>query len=114
MPDLAPNRGELVLYKKDSSAFTDTPLGAEIERAGLDTVILVGFTANECIDTTARHAAERALDVFVVSDATASFELKGPDGQLHTAGRVHGLTLANLNAYVAEVVDTDEILKRLR
>jgi len=88
-----------------------TDLEVELTRRSASAVVLAGFTANECIDATARDANAAGLDVFVVGDATASFDLRGPDGRLLAAERVHALTLANLNAFVAEVVQTEEVVR---
>lgn len=73
-------------------------------------MILVGFTANECIDATARDAASQGYNITVVGDATAMFDLKGLDGKLMMADRVHKLTLANLNAFVGQVLPLNQIL----
>lgn len=111
---LGPIHGERVFDKETPSALENADLEGELEGSGVDTVVLVGFTANECIDATARHASGAGFRAFVVGDATASFELRSPDGQLHPAERVHRLTLANLHAFVASVVETSDLLKDLQ
>lgn len=69
-------------------------------------IILTGFTANECIDATARQASDLGFSTYVVADATATFDFHGDDGKLFKADRVHRLILANLQALFAKVVET--------
>ena len=73
-------------------------------------IILVGFTASECIDATARDAAALEFETFVVGDATATFDIRDPYGKLVKAERIHKLTLANINALYAKVISTDRVL----
>lgn len=107
---LAPIEGETVLDKSRSSAWADTPLEAHLEKISRSRLVLTGFTANECIDATARDSSEKGFETVVVSDATATFDLVGPDGQRIRAERVHALTLANLHALYTPVVTSAELL----
>jgi nicotinamidase-related amidase len=74
-------------------------------------VVLVGFTANECIDSTARDSSAKGFTSFVVGNATATFDLKDISGKLVKAERLHKLTLANINAFYAKVIETSDTLK---
>lgn len=111
MPSLAPCSGEEVVEKSKSSGFMGTALEKVLNTHEVDHLILTGFTANECIDATARDAAGLGFSSYVVSDATATFDLRDPSGKLLKAERVHQLTLANIHALYAKVVATSEILK---
>lgn len=110
LPRLGPAAGEIVVDKSKANAFAATPLAEHLNAHGIETVMVTGFTANECIDATARQASDFGLATFVVGDATASFDLVGPDGQVHPAERVHRLTLANLHQNYAKVLNTAELM----
>lgn len=110
MQGFAPTLDEVVVDKSKASAFAETNLLQLLNERQIETVVVTGFTANECIDATARQATEHGFATLVVGDATASFDLVGPDGKLHPAERVHKLTLANLHQYFAEVLRTAELL----
>jgi nicotinamidase-related amidase len=110
---LGPVGDEVVIDKHKSSGFVDTKLLDKLTAKGIDTIVIAGFTANDCIDATARQAGDLGFECIVVGDATATFDLQGPDGKLHLAERVHALTLANLNAHFAKVVRTIDILELL-
>lgn len=108
--DLRPEDSELIIDKSKSSAFADTSLLAELNARAIETVVVTGFTANECIDATARQANEFGFATYVVGDASASFEITGHDGKLYRADRIHKLTLANLHALCAIVINTADLI----
>lgn len=107
---LTPMNDEAILEKTKSSAFINTDLNDRLQRQGIDTLILTGFTANDCIDSTARQAADLGFTTYVVGDATAMFDISGTDGKLIKAERLQQLTLANLNALCAKVIETAFLL----
>lgn len=105
---LAPGAQEPVVEKTQASAFAGTELPKLLQDAR--TLVLAGFTANECIDATAKDAAAAGWSVLVAGDATAMFDFTGIDGKLVKADRVHRLVLENLHALCARVVATDDLL----
>jgi nicotinamidase-related amidase len=110
LPGLTPFAGETVVEKMKSSAFENTELEEILKTIEPAHIVLAGFTANECIDATARDASSLGFSTVVIGDATAMFDMKAPDGKLLRADRLHRLTLANLNAFYAKVVDTANVL----
>ncbi len=72
--ELRPAQGELVLHKLAYSAFYGTSLDAALQRLGIRQLILTGVTTSICVESTARDAAQRGLDVYVVGDASAEWE----------------------------------------
>lgn len=109
LPSCAPQDGEQIIEKTKSSAFADTQFESKLKSLDYDSITLVGFTANECIDATAKDAAALGVTSFVIGDATAMFDLRGPDGKLLKAERIHKLTLANINAYYAKVIQIADL-----
>ena len=107
--ELGPTGRELVIPKLKSSGFSDTKLAETLSSLDIQTVVLTGFTAGECIASTARDGADLGFDVIVVSDGTCSFDLFGPSGELHKAEKVHASTLANLHNFFAKVMTVAEL-----
>lgn len=105
-----PQESEIVLEKTKSSAFTGTSLEAILNKDSVSNIVLVGFTANECIDATARDAAAKGFNAFVVGDGTATFDLRDQSGKLIKADRIHRLILININAFYAKVINTSDVL----
>lgn len=112
LESLAPVGQEVILEKTKSSAFTETNLEGVLSALNATNLVLVGFTANECIDATARSAAEFGFETTVVGDATASFDIRNPSGKILKADRVHQLTLSHIHALYAKVVNTDALFTR--
>lgn len=110
---LKPIENELILEKSKSSAFTDTKLIDYLNQESFTDIVLAGFTANECIDATAKDSTVFGFNTFVSSDATATFDLRDMTGKLVKAEKIHRLTLLNINAFSAKVLTTNEILSAL-
>ena len=107
---IEPRSGEIIMEKSKASAFVGTRLEKLIREKKVEAVVLIGFTGGECIDATARQASDLGFKTLVVGDATATFDITGPDGKLHRADKVHKNILANLHAMFAEVLDTDAVI----
>jgi nicotinamidase-related amidase len=109
LPALRPLANEPVLEKDKASAFSNSALEVLLEQINAESLFIVGFTANECIDATAKDSNSLGFVSYVVGDATAVFDMRGPDGKLIKAERLHKLTLANIHAYSATVIQTQDV-----
>jgi nicotinamidase-related amidase len=58
-------------------------------------------------------AGNLGYHTYVVSDATATFDTLGPDGENFGADLVHRVCLANLQGEFAKVMDTDSLISIL-
>jgi nicotinamidase-related amidase len=110
--EVRPLPGEPVVQKSVSSAFIGTTLEADLRRRGLTTLIVVGMQTNMCVSTTARMAGNLGFTTYVVSDATATFDNTGPNGQRYASELLHDVALADLNGEFSTVVDTKTVLAR--
>lgn len=102
---LAPALGETVILKHLPSAFSETKLAEVLQGKGIDTLLIAGYMTHNCVDSTARAAFHRGYRVGVVSDASATRDLPGPDGRTIPAATVHAAMLAGLGDRIAEIVD---------
>jgi nicotinamidase-related amidase len=109
-----PLEGEPVIEKSVNSAFIGTNLEDRLHRAGITGLLMTGLTSNHCVETTTRMGGNLGFDTYFVSDATATFDRRGPDGVLHTAEEIHSMTLSNLNDEFATIVDTGTVLSQSR
>jgi nicotinamidase-related amidase len=109
-----PQPSEPVYRKNVNSAFIGTSLENDLRQHGIDTLVIVGLTTNHCVSTTVRMAGNLGFTTFVVSDATAAFDRAALDGSIRPAEQVHSGALSDLNEEFATVVDTDELLNRVR
>jgi nicotinamidase-related amidase len=58
-------------------------------------------------------AATLGFATILVSDATATFERTGPDGERHSAEQMHRLALASLHGEFATVRRTVDVLTEI-
>ncbi len=110
---VAPIDGEPIIKKNVSSAFIGTDLKDRLDRAKISKLVIVGLTTDHCVSTTTRMAGNFGYDTFVVSDATATFNNKGLNGQNYSAELMHETSLASLNEEFAMVVTTDYLKQNI-
>lgn len=111
---IKPVNDEPIIRKNVNSAFIGTGLQEQLQSAKIIKLVIVGLTTDHCISTTTRMAANLGFDTFVVSDATATFNRKGLDGQNYSAELIHETALASLNAEFATVVTTNFLKQCMR
>lgn len=107
-----PQEGETIIRKNVNSAFIGTNLKELLDDAKIKTVIIVGLTTDHCVSTTTRMAGNFGYNVYLISDATATFRKKGINGEEFSAEIIHQTALASLNEEFAQVVTT-EFIKRI-
>jgi nicotinamidase-related amidase len=101
---------EMVIEKTKASAFVKTDFEKFVRKLKVPAIVLTGFTAGECIDATARHANDLEIRTIVIGDATATFDIVGPDGKLYKADKIHRSMLANIHANFADVISTSSAI----
>jgi len=109
---VAPIKNEPVIKKSVNSAFIGTDLQAQLDSAKITTLVIIGLTTDHCISTTTRMAGNLGYETFLVSDATATFNKRGVDGQNFPAELIHQTALASLDKEFATVL-TSGVLKQI-
>ena len=112
-PEVAPADGEPLFRKDVNSAFIGTGLEEHLRARGIASLVIVGLTTDHCVSSTARMAANLGFEAVVVSDATATFERVGPEGERLRADEMHRAALASLHGEFATVRRTREVLAGL-
>jgi nicotinamidase-related amidase len=97
---------EPIIKKNVNSAFIGTDLKEQLDNVKITKLVIVGLTTDHCISTTTRMAGNLGFDTYLVSDATATFNKKGLEGQNFPAELIHATALASLNVEFATIVST--------
>ncbi|MBA3427405.1 MAG: cysteine hydrolase [Actinobacteria bacterium] len=113
-PEAQPADGEPVIDKRVNSAFIGTDLEKRLRAEGISALVIAGLTTDHCCSTTARMAGNLGFETWFVSDATATFDRTGPDGERIPAETMHRTALASLDGEFAEVVTSEEAILRIR
>jgi len=87
---VAPKSGELILDKNTSSAFHSSPIHMFLNNMGIDTIVLTGVAAEQCVLLTAFDAADRGVNVIIAADACAGFDPGIIEASFIHFGRVSG------------------------
>ncbi len=95
-PEVKPIEGEPVFKKTVNSAFIGTELESYLRDNGREHIVIVGLTTDHCVSTTTRMAGNLGFKALLVSDATATFDRKGPDGKEYMAEDIHAIHIASL------------------
>jgi maleamate amidohydrolase len=102
VPELAPQRGELVLRKTQASAFFGTGLAPWLVQQGADTVVVAGCTTSGCVRASVIDAASHNFRPIVARDCVGDRAL-GP----------HEANLFDMGQKYADLMDRDEIMAAL-
>lgn len=107
--EVKPMEGETVIVKNVNSAFIGTDLKERLDNQKINKLVFVGLTSNHCVSTTARMAANLGFDNLVISDATATFDRIGINGENFDSELIHQISLASLNNEFAKIVNTEKL-----
>lgn len=102
LPELTPAPGDVVITKQGASAFFNTELAAVLRRDGIDTVIVGGVSTSGCVRASALDACQHNFVPIVVPEACGDRD-----------GRIHDVSLFDLDAKYADVVPLAEVLNHL-
>lgn len=102
LDDVAPLPGDPVVTKLSASAFTSSGFEALVRNLGATTLVFCGVSTSQCVDLTARDAADRGLRCLVVEDAVAEDRADW-----------HAWTLEQFQRLFGRVASTDDVLAEL-
>ena len=110
---IKPISSEPIIKKNVNSAFIGTDLKEQLDNLKITKLVIVGLTTDHCISTTTRMAGNLGFDTFLVSDATATFNKKGLEGQNFPAELIHATALASLSNEFATIVTTNFLIQTI-
>jgi maleamate amidohydrolase len=87
VPELQPRESELVIRKRQASAFFGTELASWIIWKGVDTMIVTGCTTSGCVRATVVDAVSHNLRTIVVTDCVGDRALGPHEANLFDMGQ---------------------------
>jgi nicotinamidase-related amidase len=94
--------GDLLVTKRQWSAFHGTELDLQLRRRGIRSIVLGGVSTQIGVESTARQAYEHGYELLIVKDATTSSDAEG-----------HAMSMKHVLPRIARLVQSDDItLKR--
>ncbi len=100
---IRPLKSEIVITKKQASAFHGTPLQSLLSAGGIDTVVITGVTASACVRASVEDAIADGFRPIVVREAVSD----------RIAGAV-AWNLFDIDAKFGDVEPLDAVLDHLR
>jgi maleamate amidohydrolase len=100
--ELAPARGELVIYKERASGFFGTPLIAHLRKVGADSLIILGESTSGCVRASAVDAYSYGFHVVLVEECCFDRSMLS-----------HKVNLFDLHHKYADVLHVDEVVTHL-
>ena len=98
--EVSPRPSDIVIYKQKPSAFYATPLMSYLQLLRCDGIILMGTTTSGCVRATAIDAFSNNLRTTIVEEAC-----------FDRSEASHAISLCDLHAKYADVVDSAEVMK---
>jgi nicotinamidase-related amidase len=105
--------GLIRVDKSTANAFINTALESQLRGRNVGDIFITGFITNNSVEATARMAGELGFNTCVVSDATATFNKAGLDGNVYSSELIHQISLANLNGEYASVKTTYQVIEQV-
>ncbi len=99
VPELTPLPGELVVCKRNASAFFQTDYGSWLTRAGTDTLLIAGCTTSGCVRATAVDALGYGYKPVILTDCVGDRAI-GP----------HDASLFDLGQKYADLMTAEEVM----
>lgn len=110
--DLVNFTAAATFHKGRHSALVGTGLDVWLTQHGMSRLIISGIRAEQCCETTARHASDLGWSVDYVPDATLTYDMQQPDGSPLSAADIKARTATVLKDRFATICTVDQALQR--
>ncbi len=99
-------------FKRRHSALVGTGLDVWLTEQGIGRLIISGIRTEQCCETTTRHASDLGWNIDYVTDATHTYDMVQPDGQLLSAADIKARTATVLSERFATLCTVEQALAR--
>jgi nicotinamidase-related amidase len=103
VPDLAQQRGDIIVTKKTWGAFHNTDLHEQLQQRGITQVVICGIATSIGVESTARQAYELGYNVTLATDAMTCLNAE-----------THKNSVERIFPRLGETGTTDDVLALLK
>jgi nicotinamidase-related amidase len=112
LAELQPFEPALVVEKHRHSALVGTGLSVWLHQQGIPRLIVAGIRTEQCCETTTRHASDEGWEVDYVTEATLTFDMRTPSGEVLSAAAIRERTETVLAGRFATLCTVEQALQR--
>jgi ureidoacrylate peracid hydrolase len=91
--EIKPSPMDHIVIKRRDSAFQDTEIGVWLKSIRIDTLMFCGIDTSICVEASLRDAFNNGYDVILISDATASGNIKHFESTLEVVRDYYGVVM---------------------
>jgi ureidoacrylate peracid hydrolase len=91
--EIKPSSMDHIVIKRRDSAFQDTEIGVWLKSIRIDTLMFCGIDTSICVEASLRDAFNNGYDVILISDATASGNIKHFESTLEVVRDYYGVVM---------------------
>jgi maleamate amidohydrolase len=99
VPELTPQPGELIICKRQASAFFATELAAWLTYRGVDTTLVTGCTTSGCIRATVIDSVSSNFGTVVVTDCVGDRAIEPHEANLFDMGQKYADLVPSTDIY---------------
>jgi nicotinamidase-related amidase len=97
IPELKPEKKDIVIEKRWYSGFVDTELAAILKKTGADTLIFTGVSTDICVQNNVGHAYFSGYKTIVPRDCTATLDEESFEQSLKYMKNIYGTEITTHN-----------------
>jgi ureidoacrylate peracid hydrolase len=90
---IKPSPMDHIVIKRRDSAFQDTEISVWLKSIGIDALVFCGIDTSICVEASLRDAFNNGYDVVLISDATASGNIKHFESTIEVVRDYYGLVM---------------------
>lgn len=101
LEELSPHQHEPIITKLSTSAFNSSNIDSLARNLGITSFVFTGVSTSQCVDLTARDAADRGYQCVIIEDATAEDRQEYHDATLEQFQRLYGTVMSTDDVLLA-------------
>ena len=102
IPELTPEKGDIIVPKRRYSGFTGTDLHLRLQELKVDTVVITGLHTNMCLRHTSYDAYVHGYSIIIPEDCADAFDQQQHDDGLDYIKKLYNAEISDSNSLIEE------------